>query len=165
MTTWTAFRTCIVLPLAAVLLQGADEPKPGRYRGSGYLVAGFGRCQHGVTNMSAGGGGDGFLWRGLTLGGDVGVYAFTGRGSFRLGLATLNVGYSFANRNRRGRFEPFVNAGVVGVGFGPGVAQAAAAGGGLHYWFKPRVGLRTECRVMAVADEVLTIFRIGVSFR
>jgi hypothetical protein len=165
MTTWTAFRICIVLPLAAVLLQGADDPEPGRYYASGYLAAGFGRCQHGVTNVSIAGGGDGFLWRGLTLGGDVGAYAFTDSGRYRFGLATLNVGYSFGNRNRRGRFEPFVNAGVVGLAFGPGVAQAAAAGGGLHYWFKPRVGLRTEFRFVGIADEVLTIFRIGVSFR
>jgi len=33
------------------------------------------------------------------------------------------------------------------------------------YWFKPRIGLRTEARLQGAGEEGLFVFRVGVSFR
>lgn len=166
MTASTAFRFGLTLPMAALLLQAAGpSEKPYRYNGSAYITAAFGACQHGVPNIGAAGGGEGFLWRGLTLGGEIGAYRFVERSGGAFGITTLNIGYSFADRNRRGRLEPFVNAGVLGMAFGPGTAHAGGFGGGLNYWFHPKFGLRTEGRAMGLPGEALVMFRVGVSFR
>lgn len=161
----TVFR-CGLLACAVALSAGAQEPGSYRYNGSGYVTYGMGICQHRVTNVSAGAGGEGFLWRGLTLGGDIGYYRFIERGRYAIGATTLNVGYNFANRSRAGRFDPFVNAGVLGLAFGAGgAARAMALGGGTNFWFKRRLGLRTEARLAGIAGEVLVMFRVGLAFR
>lgn len=136
-----------------------------RYNGNGYVTFGIGRCQHQVTNISVGVGGEGFLWRGLTLGGDAGYYRFVQRGSYQFGITALNVGYNFAQRKRRNEFEPFVNAGVVGVAFGPGVTQSGSVGGGVNMWVKPKLGVRMEGRVTGFGGEALAMFRVGLVFR
>lgn len=165
---------CRKLPLAAlvfvpVLVAQATPPtlpgsSPFRYNGAGFVTLGVGGCRHGVSNVSVSGGGDAFLWRGLTLGGDIGYYRFT-NSSRPFGIASLNIGYNFADRNTPGRWEPFLAVGFPGVAFAGGATPALSAGGGVHYWFHRKVGLRTEFRATIVEDDALSMFRIGFSFR
>lgn len=155
----------VVCALGVCSFGAGQTTESYRYNGNGYLTFGIGQCQHRVTNMSVGGGGEGFLWRGLTLGGDIGYFRFVGRGTYHFGMSTLNVGYNFAPRRRLNRVDPFVNGGVVGVAFGPGVAQAGSVGGGVNLWVKPKVGVRMEGRVAGFAGEALAMFRVGLVFR
>ncbi len=163
-----ALRLCVLASLGWGHARAADGTiAPFRYNGNAYVAYGIGTCMHGVTNTSVAGGGEGFLWRGLTLGGDVGYYRFVERNSKGFGIATLETGYHFVNRDAPGRFDPFVSAGLVGAAFAPGggAIQTASAGGGMNYWFKRRVGLRTEVRISGNSDDALILFRIGFSFR
>ena len=158
-----------LLAAIAVLASPAAENTTAesfRYNGSGYVTFGVGRCQHQYTNLSVSGGGQGFLWKGLALGGDIGYYQFQDQNNQGYGIGTLTVGYHFVNRDKPGRFDPFVSAGVPGVVFARGgVAAAASLGGGVTYWFKPRIGLRTEARVHVFGEEAIAMFHVGLSFR
>ena len=143
-----------------------ESEKPFRYNGSGYVVLGMGACKHRVTNTSLAGGGDAFLWQGLTLGGDIGYYRFVERNSNPFGIASLNIGYSFVNRDTPGRIEPFLRAGFPGAAFAHGGGTAAfSLGGGLNYWFRKRMAIRAEFRATGVDEEALAMFRIGLAFR
>lgn len=160
------FRFGAILGVAALTLEAADPPeKPYRYYGSGYVVASIGSLQEEALPIYVfAGGGDAFLWRGITLGADIGYHRFSPGVAF--GLTTLNVGYSFANRNQRGKFEPFANIGLLGAAFtGRGAAAAVALGGGLNYWFRPRVGFRAEVRTTGVDELNMVMIRVGLSFR
>jgi len=160
-----AFRLSLLASIAWTTLAG-QTVKEFRYNGSGYATFGVGRCQHGYANYSFGGGADGFLWRGLTLGGDIGVYQFADDSGRPFGIGTLNVGYHFVDRRAPGKWEPFVAVGLLGVGFtGHGAGAAGFIGGGVNYWFKRHIGLRTEFRATGFAEEAIAMFRVGFSFR
>jgi len=161
-------RTILAMTLLAVpacLL--AEEPeKPFRYNGSGYAYFNIGACQHGYRLSGGGGGGEAFLWRGLTVGGDAGYHQFTDGWGF--GLLTLNLGYHFVDRKKPKKLAPFVNFSLLGGAVAEGGHSGAGyLGGGLNYWFKERIGLRSEVRlnVLAAGEEVVGAFYIGVSFR
>lgn len=157
--------TLLIVP---ALLAAQQPEKPFRYDGLGYVSFGAGRCQHGVTNVSVAGGGEGFLVRGLTLGADVGYYRFVERNPFSWGALELTLGYHFADRKKRKKLDPFVSLSALGIAVG-GCGCSAAAGslaGGLNYWFKERIGARSEVRVHVVGRaEAIMLFRIGLSFR
>jgi hypothetical protein len=162
-----AFRLGLLASAAGLLAPAAGQTvKPYRYDGGGYVAYGIGACHHGVTNVSVGVGGHAFLWRGLTLGGDIGYYRFAERNSSGFGIATLDVGYHFVDRRKPGKLDSYFAAGVVGLAFGPGSATSAASvSGGINYWFKPRLGLHTGFRVTAIPWEAIAMFRVGLSFR
>jgi hypothetical protein len=147
--------------------QGADSPKQAAvdfdYTHSFHGTFGIGVCQHGVANISGGGGAEAFLRAGLTAGGDVSYQQFVGESGY--GLATANAGYHFVDRTEPVRSDPFVSGGV-GAAFARGDSVVAGSvGGGLNYWLKPRIGLRTEGRVYLYESEAVFMFRIGLSFR
>ncbi|MFB3779143.1 MAG: hypothetical protein ACE141_16110 [Bryobacteraceae bacterium] len=154
-------RVLLCLPVCLV----AQEPaKPVRYNGNGYAYFNAGACQHGYRLVGVGGGGEFFLWRGLTLGGDIGHHRFSDGWGFS--LATLDVGYHFVNRRQPKRIDPFVTFSALGVAVSEGITSAGHLGGGLNYWFKSRVGLHAEVRLTVVAaEEAITALHIGVSFR
>jgi hypothetical protein len=151
-----------LLGMSALASDEASKP----YQGNGWVAFGIGQCQHRVTNISFSGGGDAFLWRGLTAGGEIGYYNFPQDRSAGFGIANANLGYHWVNRRNPGKWEPFVNAGIIGAGFaGGGAAASSGLGAGVNYWIKPRVALRTEARVTGFAEEAIVIFRIGLTFR
>jgi hypothetical protein len=161
-----AFRLSLLFAFAVSCSSLAGQAtKPYRYNGSGYITFGAGTCNHRVTNISVGGGGDAFLWRGLTLGGDIGYFRFVEGNTKPFGIATLNVGYHFVDRVEPRRIEPFASVGVLGAAFAGGATPAASLGGGLNYWLKPRIGIRSEVRVTGFEEEAIVMFRIGLSFR
>ncbi len=135
-------------------------------RFNGNATFGAGTCQHGVANVSLGGGVNALLWRGLNVGIDAGSYSFV-KGNIRPALvSTINVGYQFGNRTTTGKVNPFADFGILGLAAGPGgYAPAASLGGGVNYWLKPRLALRTEFRAYAIGEEAIAMFRIGIAFR
>jgi hypothetical protein len=155
-----------LLSMAASVMAADGGAGTFRYNGSSYVTFGVGACQHGYANTGVAGGGDGFLWKGIALGGDIGYFRFVERGSRGFGLANVNIGYHFVNRRKPTRLDSFVSTSVLGAGFsGGGLARSGALGGGVNYWFRPRIGLRTEGRVYGFGGEALVMFRIGLSFR
>lgn len=154
-----AAATLLALP---AFPQPPEAEKPFRYSGSSQVSVGIGACQHGYTNISVAGGGEAFLVAGLSLGGEVGYHHFVG--SFGFALATLNAGYHFVSRNQPKKVDPFASLGI-GGGWAGSLSPGASLGGGVVYWFKPRVGLRTEFRLYSVSEEIIPTFRIGFSFR
>lgn len=161
-------RTSLLLVLMAWLpaAQGAETDAPSRYSGSGYVAMGVGGCIHNVANVSVVGGGDAFVFRGLALGGEIGYYQFVENRGAGFGVTALNVGYHFVNRQRPGRVEPFVSAGVLGAAFRGSAVAAGSVGGGINYWFSRKAGLRLEGRAYGFGEgEGLFKFHIGLSFR
>jgi hypothetical protein len=101
--------------------------------------------------VGVGGGGEGFIWKGLTLGGDLSYSHFVGDAPFILG--SLRFGYHFVDRSVPKKIDPFVNFSYRNIG------------GGTYYWFKQKIGLRTEVRYFWLPCDSLILFRIGIGFR
>jgi len=115
--------------------------------------------------LSAGAGGEVFLYRGLAAGADL-AYAFPrGHTADGIGLLTVNPSYHFVNKDRTNRFVPFVTAGYA-LAFRSGTANLANFGGGVTYWFTGRFGARVEVRDYRISgQDATTQFRFGVAFR
>ena len=158
----------IVLSLFLILppcLRAQEAAKPFRYDWNSHAGFVLGTCWHGYALIGAGGGGEAFAWRGLTFGGDLAAQRFVA-GDPVFGLLSANVGYHFVDRQRPARFDPFINW-IIGGAFAENFwTGASGMGGGLNYWFRKRIGLRTEARFQVAGEEEgLLMFRIGLSFR
>lgn len=153
--------------LAIPASSGAQDRETSfRYNAYGYTYFSAGTCQHGYFNVGAGGGGEAFIWRGLTLGADLGYYNFPADRTGGYGAMTLNTGYHFVDRKRPRKFDPYVNCTVLGLAVFPGGRAAAGhLGAGVNYWFKERIGLQTGARIQVVYSEALVVFQAGVTFR
>jgi hypothetical protein len=108
--------------------------------GQGYLFFGPGNARA----LHLGGGGEGLVYKGLGLGGELG-YAFP-RGAFGggIGLLSANASYHF-NVRSHWKIHPFVTGGYT-LAVRSGTANLVNLGGGLTYWMSDRVGLRVEYR-------------------
>jgi len=160
-----------VLPLAILLLPAAlaaqATSKPFRYNGSGTVFFSAGACQHGNLNVGVGAAGEGFLWRGLTLGGEAGYYRFPADPDVGYGVFMIGPGYHFVNRNKPAKIDPYLNLRLVGGAFSSGgFSGAGGLGAGANYWFKERLGLQTGVQVHVLAiEEAIVSFRVGLAFR
>jgi hypothetical protein len=142
-----------------------EGPKPFRYNWNSRVTFTTGTCWHGYALMGVAGGGEVFVWDGLSVGGDLAVQRFVQHGPF-FGIASATVAYHFVNRNQPGKIDPFINMGWGGAFADTVRAGAGGLGGGLNYWFRPLLGLTTEARFQVLArEEGLLTFRIGVSLR
>ncbi len=121
-------------------------------------------CSCDLTSLkSVGGGGDGFIYKGLALGADLG-YHFTGS-ELGFGLFSGNASYHFGGRERARKLVPFATAGY-GVAFREGALNMLNFGGGVTYWFGDHLGARFEVREYRESqNHFLTAFRVGLSFR
>lgn len=150
--------------LAPAILRAA-EGEPFRYKGSGYGYFTAGACQHSYAIVGGGGGAEGFVWRRMTVGVEGGYQSFTQGG--RWGTVYFPIGYHAVDRNKAARWDPFVSF-AVGLFYAGGGSASATAhfGGGTTYWFRKRVGVRTEFRIHSfAADEVTMQGRVGIAFR
>jgi hypothetical protein len=114
--------------------------------------------------LGVGGGGEGFLRRGWSLGGDLGYLFPTERPSAGIGLASLSTGYHFGKDRR---LAPFL-AGGYSLGFRSGVGHFFHFGGGATYWFSGRIGFRAEIRDLRLFEDPrahLWMVRLGPAFR
>jgi hypothetical protein len=129
-------------------------------------VTGFRVSLHGWSNVGVGGGAEGFLWHGLTVGLDAGYYQFPAEGNAGYGVLMLGPGYHFVNRKKPVKIDPYVSGAVLGIPIDRvGLARAGSLGGGVNYWFKERLGLQIGGQAQVVNREMLVLFRIGLTFR
>jgi len=154
-----------ILAACAAPVSAQDSAQPvKRYNGNVYGYFTAGACNHGYGIFGGGGGAEGFVWKGISVGVDANYQQFTDGWGF--GSLTPNFGYHFINRDKAVRWDPFVTIGAGPVFGSGGTSGTANLGGGATYWFKPRVGIRFEYRAQVVAyEEGIHSFRIGFSFR
>jgi len=146
-------------------LCGQEPVKPFRYDWNGHVAFVIGTCLHGYTLAGFGGGAEVFVWRGLAVGGDLGVQRFVAHDPF-FGLYTAKVGYHFVDRGKIAGIDPFVNMLLGGASASGVTASTGGFNGGLNYWFGERMGLHTEARFQVIGyEEGLLAFRIGLAFR
>lgn len=137
------------------------------YNGHGFGYFGVDlKPDRSVRLLTAGAGGEAFLWKGLAAGADVGyVFSPEQGGDSGFGLLSVNPAYHFTNRTRDQKLVPFVTAGY-SLGFRSGTANFYNYGGGATWWMSERVGLRLEVRDYRQSEYgFLTIFRAGISWR
>jgi len=146
-----------------------------RYAAQGYLVFGLGPGTKVSTHplvWQVGGGGEGFLYKGLGIGAEAG-YVYWSRSIWpvKAVTASADLSYHFGRRARRGNLDPFVLWGgsIVGPAGGGRGEPAVNFGGGTNVWLGKHAGLRLEFRDIAGAsywnfDEYLS-WRVGVTFR
>ena len=157
-------KSSILILLSACFSCAQAQPHERPYNGNFHAFGVMGACQHGYGLFGGGGGAEGLVWKGITLGADVSYQAFTDGWGF--GMVSGQVGYHFVNRSQPLKWDPFVTYGMGGVfGSKGGMSGTARLGGGFNYWFKPRMAVRVEFRAHGMPDEVLATARIGVSFR
>jgi hypothetical protein len=116
--------------------------------------------------LSAGVGGEGFLYRGLAAGGDLGyMFPRTSPPVSGIGLLSVNPSYHFVNKDRTNRVVPFVTGGY-GLAFSSGAANLVNFGGGATFWFRDGLGFRLEVRNYRNTNASLTTqFRFALAFR
>lgn len=162
----------LVMVPASVSAQDTDHP----YRGQGYLVFGVGPGTGGPSNpifKQAGGGGEGFLYKGLGVGAEV-EYASGGNYEFsKAWIGSADFSYHLRRHAARGKVDPFVLGGLSVVGptqkGGGRGSPAGNFGGGANLWLAQHAALRLEFRDVVGANfwpysDVLS-FRVGVTFR
>ncbi len=155
----------IVLAGAQCLAQEVREN-----RGAGYIFVAPGAAL--ASGESAGllhfgVGGQGLLYRGLGMSGEVGYLAPTAGVQYGVGLASINGFYQFGRAGHGRKAVPFLTGGY-SLAFRQGVANAINFGGGLNYWFGSRKALLLEIRDYLTLQEGNIHFvtcRIGLSFR
>ena len=148
----------LLLPLSLIA-------QNNEYRGQGYLffapgaLTGSGNTQ---GTFHIGGGGEGFLYRGLAGGAEIGYLAsWKGEG---IGVLSLDSSLHF---NRRAKLSPFVTGGY-SLLFRSGHANGVNFGGGVNWWIGERMGIRLEFRdhfQTQFTDIHYPGFRIGFAFR
>ena len=164
MKTWLG-GLALVIGLTAGLAQ-AQTPLPQEHRGQGYGFAAPVASSYGATGFQAGFGGEGLVYKGLGVGGELSYLSFS-RFDNGVGVVSPNVSYHFSNVSKDGKWVPFVTGGY-SLYFRNSTASGVNFGGGVTYWMKERVGLRFEVR-----DQVIALdgtghfvgFRAGISFR
>lgn len=154
----------LVAPLSA-LAQDGDHA----YRGQGYVFFGLGDSP--ALFEHVGGGVEGFLYKGLAVGGEAG-YVHWGSGYGQALIGPADCSFHFGRHAARGKADPFVLGGVSVLGpnqsaNGRGTATGTF-GGGVNWWQAEHVALRFEVREVLRSDFLeynQVSFRIGVTFR
>jgi hypothetical protein len=162
-------RTLITLFFAAASLTVA-QTRSENYSGHGYAYFGVGKILHeesgGVLNV--GGGGEGFVYRGLAAGADLGYLFPRECPRCGLGLLSANPAYHFKGQGRSRTLVPFVTGGY-SLLFRGGHAGGVNYGGGVTWWAGNSWGLRFEVRnhqfTRRSFDDSILLFRVGFSFR
>jgi hypothetical protein len=124
---------------------------PGGATSGGYTVATY----------HAGVGGEGVFRNGIGIGGEVGYLSTRRDFDFGFGLASLNGSYHF---NKNATVVPFVTGGY-SLAFRSGTANLGNFGGGVNWWFWPKLGVKIEFRDHVHTDMQWWGFRFGVTFR
>lgn len=145
----------------------AQTAKEHRGQGYGFIAPGVVSDEGSAATLHFGVGGEGLVYKGLGVGGEVG-YLHPARGfSEGFGIASANGSYHFREASASGKLVPFVTGGY-SLFFRSDTANAVNFGGGINYWAGEHVGVRLEVR-----DHILTAngaahyvgFRIGFAFR
>jgi hypothetical protein len=159
------FMLLILGSVPGLTLAQATDP----HHGQGYAFVAPGGASGGgatVTTLHIGGGGEGLLYKGLGVGGELGYWGPTKSFGDGVGLLSVNGSYHVLPRNSDRKVVPFVTAGY-SLAFRSATANLFNFGGGINYWISKRVGLRLEFRdhVWFAGPLHYWGFRIGVAFR
>ncbi len=156
---------CVALLLISIAAVAQDS------RGQGYLFVAPGATVFGSGGANTtgvfgfGGGGEGFLAKGLAAGGEIGYVAPYKAFGDGIGLLSANGSYHFKGSDRK--VVPFLTGGY-SLAFRDGSVNGANFGGGATWWAKDRLGLRLEFRDHYFpnnGDMNVLSFRIGLTFR
>ena len=170
-------KLAVCLFLFALARVAGAEPKDSGYNAHGYAQFGVGGCSIGVGHwihigcgavLNLAGGGEGFVYRGLAIGGESGYGWISGSFKDGVGMFSVNPAYHFKGRGISRALVPFVTAGYSML-FRDGVVNGFNAGGGATWWPGTHLGLRIEGRIHHFEPGPLGVnvymFRIGPSFR
>lgn len=144
------------------------------------VVCGWGPCAYAQSHGYGFGGvtlgeqapGDGALrlglggnWRVLphvTVGGEAGTIQKDGTGA----ILSATAGVHLRQRVETGA-DPFFAAGITGARLRGETGVYGNFGGGINYWFRPRIAFRAEFRGYAGGSDLNSFseFRFGISFR
>ena len=150
----------VLLPLAAAA-QSKD------HHGQGYFFVAPTTTTAGGFGLHIGGGGEGLVYKGLGVGGEIGYLGASQELSRGIGVLSPNVSYNFTKASKSGKFAPFVTGGY-SMFFGSDAVHGFNMGGGVNWWFKDRLGLRLEFRDHVTLQSSSAQFfgvRIGLAFR
>ncbi len=156
--------------LAVLIFLSVSVMAQDDYKGQGYLfvapgtaVYGSGGGSYGILHF--GGGGEGFLYKGLAAGAEIGYVGPTQSYGDGVGLLSVNGGYHFKAPDRK--LVPFLTGGY-SLAFRSGHLNGANFGGGVTYWAGERYGVRLEFRdnYFPQGSGLHQLgFRVGLSFR
>jgi hypothetical protein len=138
------------------------------HRAIGYVFVGPGALLPGnsTTFLNFGGGGEGLIKGGFSVGGEVGGFVPARDFGGGFGIVSATAGYHVLKASQSGKVVPFVSGGY-SVFIRSGADNGINFGGGVDYWFKEHVGLRFEIRdhVPVPTNAHFVGFRVGLSFR
>jgi len=158
----------ILVILLVVLLPLAVAAQSKERRGQGYFFVAPTTTSEGGAFLHMGGGGEGLVYKGLGVGGEVGYVGAVQELSSGGGILSPHVSYNFRSASKSRKFVPFVIGGYSLLFTSDGAGNALHFGGGMNWWFKDRVGLRLEFRdhfPPAAARFHVFGVRIGLAFR
>jgi hypothetical protein len=116
-------------------------------------------------SLHIGGGGEGFVYKGLGVGAEIGAVRSFSDFGYIFGLGSVNLSYHFLPGGAESKLEPFVSVGY-SIFFRAGITHGGHAGFGLNRWLNKKVALRFEVRDNVEAGHGhLLGFRIGVTLR
>src|SRR5262245_60231365 len=101
----------IFVILLAGLLPFAAAAQSKERRGQGYFFVAPGTTSEGGATLHIGGGGEGLVYKGLGVGGEIGYLGAARDLSGGIGIISPNVSYNFRNASKSGKFVPFVTGG------------------------------------------------------
>lgn len=157
----------IFVILLAVLLPFAAAAQSKERRGQGYVFVAPTSMTGGGFGLHIGGGGEGLVYKGLGVGGEIGYLGSADGLRDSIGILSTDISYRFTKATKSRKFAPFVTSGYSML-FRDSALNAVNIGGGANWWFKDRIGLRLELRdQIALRFEPVHFFgvRIGLAFR
>jgi hypothetical protein len=160
----SALHLALLCFLALPMTEAQEKPK--REAGQGYAFAGFGALNSDSSLLHFGGGAEANLFKGIGFGVEVGYLSPLQNLGNGIGILSIDGQYTFGT-GHAGKLRPFLTGGYT-LAFRSGHANAVNFGGGVHYWFSRRVGLRMEFRdhvSPSLWDAHLWQGRIGFDFR
>jgi hypothetical protein len=157
------YSTLMIVFLACQSLVGQE----GEHHGQGYVFFAPGAIRGYGTSAGTfhfGGGAEGFVYKGLAAGSEIGYLAPWRAGRDGIGLLSLDGSYHL---KRDAKVSPFVTGGY-SLAFQNGHANAVNFGAGVNWWAGRHTGVRLEFRdhFETQYTEVHYLgFRIGFAFR
>jgi hypothetical protein len=157
----------IFVILLAVLLPFAAAAQSKEHRGQGYVFVAPTSTTEGGIGLHIGGGGEGLVYKGLGVGGEIGYLGSADGLRDGIGVLSTNISYHFTKATKSRKFAPFVTSGYSMV-FRRSAINSVNIGGGANWWFKDHIGLRLELRDhIPLRSEAIHFFgvRFGLAFR
>ena len=158
---WGRFALLALALLAGAIAAHAEAHSNGFLFVAPGVASGNG---HTEAAWNAGVGGEGVFLRHFGLGAELGALRVGGDVGNLYGLVSLN---GLAHFGASGKTDPFVTMGYSSLFQITGQNSFINFGGGVNYWFAPRLGLKLEFLDHARSGSGLTnlaTFRFGIAF-